>query len=213
MAAVKGLSLQFSDHRVVPDTLEGINRALSNIGAGVWPLDLRRQPAEVLALLAKRVLDDAEAEYVKQHFLLPRERLLSTVADAGRSPQVPGGGALETFVTNQGYGYPQLFVVASAADYSRFDRFHVNVAPGGGGVDEVFQMLSGGGLKVHQLLEDGNTLVLTLSCPDPWHGWLGTYSGTLPHIGSVSSADVGSKLLVQAFGAQEWTLTYVDEEP
>jgi hypothetical protein len=214
MAAGGGLSLQFSDHRVAPDTIEGINLELSNIGAGVWPLDLRQQPAEIRALLAKPTLDDAEAGRVKQHFLLPRERLLTIIADAGRVPQVPDGGALETFVTNHGYGYPQLTVVATGADYSRFDRFHVNVAPdGGGGVDEVFQLLSGGGVKIYQRLGDGHTLMLTLSCPDPGHGWLGTYSGVRPHIGSLSSANVGSKLLVQAFGAREWTLTYVDDDP
>ena len=41
----------------------------------------------------------------------------------------------------------------------------------------------------------------------------GTYCGVRPHIGSLSSATLGSKLLVQAFGAPEWTLTYTEEPP
>ncbi|MGO9152862.1 hypothetical protein [Mycobacterium sp.] len=111
MASVEGLSLQFSDNRVVPDNLEAINNELQKIGAGVWPLDLRDRPAEIRALLAKPVLDAAEAERVKTQFLLPRERLLQIVAQAGRMPAVAGGGALATFVANLGHHYPQLHQV------------------------------------------------------------------------------------------------------
>jgi len=212
MAPVDGLSLEFSDCRAAPETLEGINEELLEIGAGVWPLDLQIQPPDIRALLAKRVLDEAEAGRVKEHFLLPMDRLLQIIAKAGRTPEVPGGGCPTTFVTNQGYGYPQLYQVEDGIDYSRFDRFHVNVSTSGDGVDEVFQMLSGGGLSIRQKLDDGEILTLTLRCPDRGQGWLGTYSGTRPHIGSVSAATVGSKLLVQAFGAPQWMLSYVEDD-
>ncbi|MGO9152863.1 hypothetical protein [Mycobacterium sp.] len=56
-------------------------------------------------------------------------------------------------------------------------------------------------------------MTLRLGCLDERRGWLGTYSGVRPHIGSLSSAALGSKLLVQAFGAPEWTLTYTEEPP
>jgi hypothetical protein len=36
MATLHGLSLEFSDRRVVPDTLEGINNEPLMIGAAVW---------------------------------------------------------------------------------------------------------------------------------------------------------------------------------
>ena len=55
---------------------------------------------------------------------------------------MPGGGALETFVVNHGYGYPHLYVVEAGVDYARFDRFHVNVAEDGGSIDEIFQRVS-----------------------------------------------------------------------
>jgi hypothetical protein len=184
---------------------------LATIGVGVWPLDLEHEPDDVRALLAKPLLDDTEAERIKGHFLLPRDRLLQIVARAGRTPEVPGGGVLSTFVTNLGYGYPQLYQVREDVDYSGFDRLHVNVGPHGVGIDEVFQMLWGGRFVVHQRLDDGELLTLTLDCPDESRGWLGTDSGVRPHIGSLSSARAGSKLLVQASGAPEWALTYVDE--
>jgi len=57
MASVDGLSLEFSDNRAVPDTLDAINDELHTIGAGVWPLDLHDRPADIRALLAKPVLD------------------------------------------------------------------------------------------------------------------------------------------------------------
>jgi hypothetical protein len=91
MASVDGLSLEFSDNRTVPAGLEAINDELQTIGAGVWPLDLRDGPADIRALLAKPVLDAAEAERVTTQFLLPRERLLQIVAQAGRMPAVADG--------------------------------------------------------------------------------------------------------------------------
>ena len=211
MASGEGLSLQFSDGRVVPGTLHAINDELRPIGAGVWPLDLRDRPADIRALLAQPQLEAAEAERVTVHFLFPRRRLLQILARAGRAPAVAGGGALATFVANQGHNYPALHQVQEGVDYTRFDRFHVNAGTDGSGIDEVFQMLSGAGFVIHQRLDGAETLTLRLGCPDERWGWLGTYSGARPHIGSLSSATLGSKLLVQAFGASEWTLSYTDE--
>ncbi len=211
MASIEGLSLDFSDNRTAPDSLEAINYELQTIGAGVWPLDLRDRPADILTLLTKPVLDAHETDCVTTQFLLPRERLLQIVAQAGRMPAVAGGGALATYVANLGHHYPQLHQVQEGGDYTRFDRFHVNGGVDGSGIDEVFQMLSGSGFVVHQRLDDGSTLTLRLGCPDERRGWLGTYSGVRPHIGSLSSATLGSKLLVQAFGPPEWTLTYTED--
>lgn len=212
MALPEGISLEFSDDRYVPATIEGINSELRLLGAGIWPLDLSNEPDDIKRLLAKPKLGDAESLRVKEHFLLPMERLLEIVAKAGRSPEVPGGGAINTWVVNQGYSYPQLYQVEEGIDYARFDRYHVNVALDGNGVDEVFQMLSGAGLVIRQRLDGGEVLAITLSCPAPEQGWLGTYSGMRPHIGSVGSAAVGSKLLVQAFGAPQWSIKYVGEK-
>lgn len=209
MRSIDGLSLECSDGRTVPATLDETNAVLRTIGAGVWPLDLRDQPAEIRDVLAKPRLDDGESERVKRHFLLPMDRLLEVIGKAGRAPQVAGGGAMETWVTNHDYGYPQLYEVEEGTDYSRFDRLHVNVAADGVGVDEVFQMLSGRGLVIRQRLDGGEMLTLKLDT-GPGRGWVGTYDGTRPHVGSVSSASVGSKLLVQVIGAPRWVMRYVE---
>jgi hypothetical protein len=162
----------------------------------------------IRTLVAQPDLSDADKTILLDHFWLPRERLMETLAAAGRDPNVPGGGALETRVANQDYGYPQLWTVRANTDYRRFDRFHVNVSHDGTGVDEVLQMLSGIGVVVQLQTPDGGVLTLRLDCPGAEQGWLITYNGGRPHIGSLSSATPGTKLVVQAFGPPVWSLSY-----
>ena len=121
---------------------------------------------------------------------------------------MPGGGALATEVVNHGYAYPQLFVVEAGADYSRFDRFHVNVADDGTAVDEVMQILAGGGIRIFQRLPGRQEAILTLHCPGPDRGWTVTYDGGVSHIGSMSAAQPGTKALMQVFGPARWTMRY-----
>src|SRR5262249_61862054 len=97
-----GLRLEASGSPVVATTLADVNRELTVVRSKVWPLDLRGAPATVRRLLAKPTLDDAETARVMSHFLLSRERLLAIIAEAGRAPNVPGGGAPSTPVDSPG---------------------------------------------------------------------------------------------------------------
>ncbi len=202
------IRLEYSDDRRPLTYLPDINTALAGVGAGIWPVDLSGAPDEIRTLLARAVLSDEEAQRVLDHFLLSRERLLEIFVAAGRKPNVAGGGELTTSVSNQSYTYPQLWVVRDGVDYTRFDRFHVNVSTDGIGVDEVLQMLSGKGVAIRLLKPDKLALTLTLDCPADDIGWLITYDGGRPHIGSLSSATTGTKLVVQAIGPSEWALEY-----
>ena len=205
-----GIRLEFSDHRPPPTAVADVNSALRDTGTGVWPLDLSGAPAEIRRLIRLPTLTEAEVERVRTHFLLPRARLLEIIEAAGRTPNVRGGGELTTFVSNQGYGYPQLWVVQGATDYTRFDRFHVNVSEDGIGVDEVLQVLCGSGVVIRLRLPDRSTRTLTLDCPGDHAGWLVTYDGGRPHMGSLSSAAPGTKIVVQAIGPARWALRYLD---
>ena len=202
-----GLRLERGDGPALVE-IGAVNAGLAPFGARVWPLDLGGVAPDIRGLLDLPTLDDAQSERIKSAFLLPREALLAKLADAGRSPHVPGGGALETEVANHGYAYPQLFVVEEGADYTRFDRFHVNVAEDGTAVDEVMQILSGGGVRILQRPPGGEAAVLTLDCPSAERGWTVTYDGAVPHIGSMSSARPGTKALMQVFGPARWTMRY-----
>ena len=118
---------------------------------------------------------------------------------------------MSTYVTSHDYSYPQLYLVEDGIDYSRFDRYHVNTAEDGTGVDEVMHILAGRGVTFLQRQPSGAELTLQLDCPDEDSGWIITYSGAYPHIGSISGATSGAKILMQIIGPPRWAIRYVDE--
>lgn len=203
--------MTFSDSQPSLTDLEKINAVLVEIGSGVWPLDLSGSPENIQRLLRQPTLTETDAEQVRVHFLLSRKRLLEIIAAAGRQPNIPGGGELTTFVSNYGYSYPQLLIVQGNEDFSRFDRFHVNVSEDGTAVDEVAQMLWGKGLVIRHLLPSGVTLTMRLDCPRELSGWLITHNGGKPHIGTFSQASPGTKCLVQVIGPARWIMRYNDQ--
>jgi len=204
-----GLHLTVANGRAPLDTLEAVNEALAPIGMRIWPLTLEELPPPIPDLLAAESLTESEVQAVKRHFLLPRDRLVALIEAAGRRPHVAAGGTLETKAVTFGQDYPQLHMAIPGRDYARFDRYHVNRAADGTAVDEVFQFLAGAGLRFFFRPPDGDEIVLTLDCPSPAHGWYGTHDGGVPHIGSVSAARPGSKVLVQVIGPEVWETEYL----
>ena len=87
----------------------------------------------------------------------------------------------------------------------------MNRSEDGTGVDEVFQMLWGRGLEIVRRNPAGEVLTSRVDCPDPGHGWLGTYSGKEPHMGRPSSAEPGNKVLVQAIGPPRSSIRFESE--
>jgi hypothetical protein len=208
-----GIRLEFEGDRAALTTLAEIQAALQSLGIGVWPLRLDDVPDDVRRLLGQMTLTDNETTRLRAYFLLSRERLLEIITASGRLPNVAGGGELETTVTNEGYSYPQLWVVQGGTDYTRFDRFHVNVGQDGTGVDEVLQVVSGHGVVVRARTPDGRAQSLHLACPNDSTGWLVSYDGGQPHIGSLSSATPGTKVVAQVIGPKAWELRYVAFQP
>ena len=203
------LELEFSNDRPSLAAAADVNAALAEVGAGIWRLDLAGTEDDVRELLAQPTVTDAQVAHLRTHFLLPRERLLEIIAAAaGRTPHVAGGGELSTFVTNEGYSYPQLWVVQGATDFARFERFHVNVSDDGIGVDEVLQILSGAGVVIRLRQRGGDVLTLSVDCPKEGSGWLLTYDGGKPHIGSLAGATPGTKVLAQVIGPPRWAIRY-----
>lgn len=206
------LRLEFADGRAGLTTLAAINDALTPYGSRVWALSLRDKPADVRRLLGRPGLTASERQAIMDAFLLPRERLLEIISEAGRAPQVPGGGEMATYVEGHDYGYPQLYLTEPSVDYTRFDRFHVNTADDGTGVDEFMQVLSGGGVRILQRIPEHGVVTLTVDCPTQDDGWIVTYSGAYAHIGSLSRTRPGTKVLMQIIGPARWRLRYTDDE-
>ena len=142
--------------------------------------------------------------------LLSRARLLELVAATGRECHVPGGGELTTLDVTHNVVYPQLYVAHVGDDFSRFDRMHVNRSDDGTPVDDVVQLLCGGGLAIHFRLPTADVVKVTLSCPEPQAGWLLVADCSVPFIGSFSGATPGTKAVSQAFGPARWNMEYVE---
>jgi hypothetical protein len=204
------LQLQNADGSRSPATANEVNDILEKYGARVWPLDLSNVSSDQRLLLSESQLSAGERSMIRDQFLLTRERLLELIAEAGREPRVPGGGEMSTLDTTHGVQYPELYLVELGADYTRFDRLHINRTEAGTGVDETLQMLSGSGVRFVQSLPDVGVVTLFLTCPSPESGWTISYSGAHPHIASFTGASEGSKVLMQIIGPARWNMDYVD---
>ena len=74
------------------------------------------------------------------------------------------------------------------------------------------QVLSGGGVTVLQRLPDHGVVTLHIDCPADDVGWYITYDGAYRHIGSISKASAGTKVLMQVIGPAHWALRYREED-
>ena len=202
--------LEFSDGRPPIFDIESINSVLASIGSRIWSRNFTSEPMEIRRLLRQSTLSPSEVEQVKTHFLLPRQRLVEIIKSAGREPNVPDGGELTTFVKTLGCWYPQLHVVEEGVDYSRFEKFHVNTADDGTAVDEIIQLLSGSEFVYHLRAPHGLTLMVHLACIGDETGMLLTFNGKTPHLGKVSMATPGTKILNQAIGPGQWVIRECD---
>ena len=67
-------------------------------------------------------------------------------------------------------------------------------------------------MRVLQHLPGEGVFTVTVDCVDDQHGWLITYDGGRPHIGSLTQAQPGTKLVVQAIGPPTWGSHYVSDD-
>jgi hypothetical protein len=212
MKIPEGIRLESDDNQVASQSLEDINAALAPIGARIWRQDWSGLSDDLKAFLSDPNPSPERVAEVMPHFLLSRERLLEVIAAAGREPHVPGGGELTTVDQTHGVRYPQLYVARAGADFSRFDRMHVNTATDGTPADDVSQLLSGSELIVHFRMPSESIVKVHLSCPTVDIGWLLTVDCANPFIGSLSSAPIGTKAVSQVIGPARWSMVYLESD-
>jgi hypothetical protein len=210
MQPERGIRLEREGERADLSSREQVNAALAPVGTRIWPQDWSDLPNDLKDFLADPDPPPERTAEVMPHFLLPRERLLEVLAQAGRRPHVPGGGALTTLDETHGVTYPQLYVAQAGADFSRFDRMHINVGADGTPVDDVVQLLCGSGLVLQQRLPSGETVKVSLACPAHDAGWLLTVDCAIPFIGSFSAASAGTKAVSQVIGPARWKMEYLE---
>ena len=205
-----GIQLEIDGERADLHSLDEINAVLVPSGARIWAQDWSGLSDDLKDFLADPDPSPERVAGVKPSFLLPRERLLEIIAEAGREPSFPGGGELITLDETHGVTYPQLYVAREDADFSRFDRMHVNISADGKPVDDIVQLLCGSGLVVKIRQPSSVTVSVSLSCPNPDSGWLLTVDCGIPFIGSFSTAPVGTKAVSQAIGPARWKMEYLE---
>jgi hypothetical protein len=210
MKVDNGIRLAREAEQADLQSLEEINAELAQIGARIWAQDWSGLSDDLKSFLADPDPSPERIAEVRPQFLLPRERLLEIIAQAGREPHVPGGGELTTLDETHGVWYPQLYVAQAGGDFSRFDRMHVNIGIDGTPVDDVVQLLSGSGLVLHLRVPSGRTLKVSLACPTPDAGWLLTVDCARPFIGSFSAAPPGTKAVSQVIGPARWKMAYLE---
>lgn len=210
MEPESGIRLERDGEKSHLHSLERINAELAPIGARIWAQDWSGLSDDLRDFIADPDPSPDHVAEVFPRFLLPRERLLEIIRQAGREPHVPGGGELTTLDETHGVTYPQLYIARAGEDFSRFDRLHVNIGTDGTPVDDVVQLLCGSGMVVHFRLPSGETLRVHLACPSLEAGWLLTVDCAIPFIGSFSSAPAGTKAVSQVFGPARWKMMYVD---
>jgi hypothetical protein len=210
MEVESGIRLERDGERGHLYSLERVNAELAPIGARIWAQEWSGLSDDLRDFIADLDPSPERVAEVLPYFLLPRERLLEIIDQAGREPHVPGGGELVTLDETHGVTYPQLYVARAGEDCSRFDRMHVNIGTDGTPVDDVVQLLCGSGLAVHLRVPSGETLNVHLACPSPAAGWLLTVDCAIPFIGSVSTAFIGTKAVSQVIGPPRWKLVYLE---
>jgi hypothetical protein len=209
--ALAGLELERDGRARRPATLSEVNDVLARYGSRVWPLDLSGAPGHIRQLLDQPALTADENTMVLEHFAMSLDHLVELITEAGREPHVPGGGTTSTLDSTHDVQYPELYVVEPGSDYSRFDRLHVNHSVDGTSVDETLQVLCGSDVRVVHGRGDLGTVTLFLGCPSSEQGWVVSYAGSIPHIGSFTGASDGAKVLVQIIGPPVWIMDYVDD--
>jgi hypothetical protein len=210
MGVESGIRLERDGGQFHLHSLERINAELAPIGARIWAQDWSALSDDLRYFIADPDPSPERVAQVLPYFLLPRERLLEIIGQAGREPHVPGGGELVTLDETHGVTYPQLYVARAGEDFSRFDRMHVNIGTDGTPVDDVVQLLCGGGLVLHLRVPSGETLKVHLACPSPAAGWPLTVDCAIPFIGSLSTAPAGTKAVSQVIGPARWKMVYLE---
>lgn len=204
---VSGIELTRDGKTVATDHVAAV-RELAGSGVWVGPVDLSSEPDEIRALLANQIPTETETERLSNRFCLSREALLETIALAGRTPHVAGGGALDTYCIETETAYPAFRTIDPAMDFSAFVPFHVNQGGDGTGTDEIGHVLSGN-MKYRFQRPEG-IYVLAMNCVAPELGWRYAFDGAAPHGGLFDTVIAGTKVLVQAIGPDRFHMRYVD---
>lgn len=208
------LALHFSDGSPSAFGMDAVNTRLREIGVRVSTVAIPEAAKPILQASWTRAMTKAEGEELLKHFHLGRRELLEEIRMAGREPEMPRGGYLQT--SERGVApYPKVYDMkaldpkTTAYLQEKFGKLHVNSSDAGVGIDEVMTIVSGGPYTWFFVFKNGVVGKLRLGIVSGNRpAWRISYPGLVPH-GGFFDAPQG---LVVAFahGPEHFVMRYQD---
>jgi hypothetical protein len=143
------IALHYSDGTAPSVGLEAVNARLRSVGVRVSEVRIPDAARPLLQASRSRALSDKENAALIGHFQLGRKELVQEILRAGRQPEMPRGGYLQTSETGVS-PYPKVYDMkaldapTTAFIQRKFGLLHVNSSEAGVGIDEVMTIVSGG---------------------------------------------------------------------
>lgn len=165
---ITDLSLAYRDGRPSTVGIEPVNAVLRSVGVRATRTPVPADAHPILEASRTRALSEDEQAELISMFGLHRDGLLAHVQLAGPTPEVRGGGRLNT--SEHGLApYPKVYDMQTMDEdarhvvQERLGRLHVNSTDEGVSIDEVMTGVSGGLMTWFYRLTDG--VVAKLSVP------------------------------------------------
>ncbi len=209
------IALHYSDGSAPSVGLEAVNARLRSVGVRVTEVPIPDGATPVLRASRTRALTAEESKALLGHFELGRKDLVREALLAGRSPEMPRGGYLQT--SEPGVApYPKVYdmramdAATTAFIQRKFGRLHVNSSDAGVGIDEVMTIVSGGPYTWFFVLPQDVVGKLRLGrVGERGLAWRISYPGLVPHGGFFDAQD--GLVVAYAHGPQSFVMRYEDE--
>jgi hypothetical protein len=208
------IALHYSDRSPPSVGLDAVNARLRSIGVRVTEVPIPAAARQLLRASRSRALNAQESATVLDHFQLGRKELVQEILLAGRTPEMPRGGYLQT--SEPGVApYPKVYDMkaldAKTMDHiqRKFGKLHVNSSEAGTGIDEVMTIVSGGPYTWFFVFAQDVVGKLRFGrVGEHALAWRISYPGLVPHGGFFDAAD--GLVVAHAHGPSTFVMRYAD---
>jgi hypothetical protein len=208
------IALHYSDGTTPSVGLDAVNARLRTIGVRVTEVGIPVVIEPILRTSRARAVNAEESAALLHHFALGRKELVREIQLAGRTPEMPRGGYLQTSEIGVP-PYPKVYDMqaldASTTSFiqRKFGRLHVNSSEAGVGIDEVMTIVSGGPYTWFFVLPNDVVGKLRLGrVGERGVAWRISYPGLVPHGGFFDAAD--GLVIAHAHGPSSFVMRYED---
>ncbi len=208
------IALAYSDGSAPSIGLDAVNARLREIGVRVTEVPIPATAQPILRASRSRAISAQESAELLRHFHLGRRELVAEILAAGRQPELPRGGYLQTSETGVA-PYPKVYDLqaldapTTSFIQHKFGKLHVNSSEAGVGIDEVMTIVSGGPFTWFFVFEDNVVGKLRFGLVrEGVRAWRISYPGLVPHGGFFDAAD--GLVVAHAHGPANFIMRYED---